>query len=383
MRNYRRVVPGKEWEERFRSSCFIFAEFPVIVHTLQKFQAARSIDCIILVLPEGEISTAWEAIRPFGLTKVVRIVSGGKERQDSVRRGIESLDGDVEIVVIHDAVRPFISEAHINLAVSRAVECGAVVIGVPVKDTIKSVDNGIVRATLERRDLWITQTPQVFPRGILEEAFDRAYADRYYGTDDASLVERIGASVTMVKGSYENIKLTTPEDMAYGEFILARKAYVMRTGIGYDSHRLAVGHKLILGGVDIPSEVGLVGHSDADALTHAIIDALLGAMGMGDIGVRFPDTDPVYLGISSLKLLKEIAKLIVEEKYSVQNIDASIILEKPKLSPYTDGMKKNIAGILRIREHAVNIKAKTNEKMGFVGKNEGIAVIAIATLTTS
>lgn len=354
---------------------------PIVVHTLRIFERASTVDRVVLVAPEGDIAATAELAAAHGCKKVVKIVPGGRERQDSVLNGLAAVGDACEIVAIHDAVRPFINEALVDTAVSGAAELGAVCVGMPVKDTIKqSGPNDRAVATLDRKSLWIAQTPQVFKREILEEAYRRAYADRYYGTDDASLVERIGVPVAMIRGGYGNIKITTPEDLEYGEYLLQKGRAAMRTGTGYDSHRLVEGRKLILGGVEIPFERGLAGHSDADALIHAVIDALLGAMGQGDIGKHFPDTNPAYKGISSLKLLDQIKALLAETSFSILNIDAGIILERPKLAPFTDSMRENIARSLDIPAALVNIKAKTNEGMGFVGRGEGVAVFATATI---
>ena len=230
----------------------------------------------------------------------------------------------------------------------------------------------------------MTQTPQAFQFAVLQKAYEAAYRDNYCGTDDASLVERIGVRVKMIAGSYENIKITTPEDLIIAEALLKSKAggeMQIRTGLGYDSHRFAQGRKLILGGVEIPFEKGLQGHSDADALIHAVCDALLGAAGAGDIGRHFPDTDPAYKDISSVILLERVREMIAAKGFFISNIDVSIIMEKPKLAPFAGEIAANIAKALNISAAGVNIKAKTNEGMGFVGRNEGIAVFAVATLT--
>ena len=332
-----------------------------------------------------------KSISDLPLSKLVKIVPGGRERQDSVRNGLEAVEEGIDLIAVHDGVRPFVSEKTICEAIKAAAEHGAASVGVPVKDTIKTAGTGgsaerIVEKTLDRKSLWITQTPQVFRTEIIREAYRRAYDDGYYGTDDAALVERIGLPVVMVPGTYENIKITTPEDLAYGEFILGRNRIEqkadMKVGIGYDSHRLAEGRKLILGGVEIPHGRGLDGHSDADALVHAVIDALLGAMGEGDIGKHFPDSDPAYKGIYSLELLARVGSALSEKKFAIGNIDVTVLIEEPRLGPFIDAMKKNISRVLGIRAESVNIKAKTDEGMGFVGRREGAAVFAIAHLVS-
>lgn len=358
---------------------------PVLVHSLKAFDQAVEVDEIILVVPERDVKfVREEIIIKNDLRKVAKIIAGGDERQDSVRNGLAAVNGNCDIVLVHDGVRPFVTGAMIGRVVEVAREFRAAVIGVPAKDTIKETDdNDLVMKTVPRRNLWITQTPQAFQFAVLQKAYEAAYLDKFYGTDDASLVERIGVPVKMVAGSYENIKITTPEDLIIAEALLQSKrggGMKIRTGLGYDSHRFAEGRKLILGGVEIPFEKGLKGHSDADALIHAVCDALLGAAGAGDIGRHFPDTDPAYKDISSAIFLERVKEIIAAEGFCIGNIDISVIMEKPKLAPHVDDISANIAKILNISVTGVNIKAKTNEGMGFTGRNEGIAVFAVATL---
>jgi 2-C-methyl-D-erythritol 4-phosphate cytidylyltransferase/2-C-methyl-D-erythritol 2,4-cyclodiphosphate synthase len=230
----------------------------------------------------------------------------------------------------------------------------------------------------------LTQTPQAFAFDVLQKAYAAAVSDKFYGTDDASLVERIGVKVKMIAGSYENIKITTPDDLIVAEAFIKNKAGTQgntRSGIGYDSHRFAAGRKLILGGVEITFDRGLQGHSDADALIHAICDALLGASGCGDIGRHFPDSDQDYKDISSIIILQRVKKIIEGKGFWINNIDATVVMEKPKLAPYAGAMVTNIARTLGIPETDVNIKAKTNEGMGFTGRSEGVAVFATACVT--
>jgi 2-C-methyl-D-erythritol 4-phosphate cytidylyltransferase / 2-C-methyl-D-erythritol 2,4-cyclodiphosphate synthase len=363
-------------------------ELPVLVHSLKVFGEAKVINEIILVVPESDIKfVREELIIKNDLQKVARIVAGGATRQDSVRNGIAAIDVKCDIVVVHDGVRPFVTPEMISRAVEVAREFQAAVIGVPAKDTIKETqDDDFIVKTVPRQNLWITHTPQAFQFTVLQQAYEAAYRDDYCGTDDASLVERIGLKVKMIAGSYENIKITTPEDLVIAEALLKSKAggeMQIRTGLGYDSHRFAQWRKLILGGVEIPFEKGLQGHSDADALIHAVCDALLGAAGAGDIGRHFPDTDQAYKDISSMILLERVREIIAAKGFLISNIDVSIIMEKPKLAPFAGEITANIAKTLNISATSVNVKAKTNEGMGFVGRNDGVAVFAIATLTTS
>lgn len=356
---------------------------PVLVRTLRVFQKAETISDIIVVVPGDDVaSIRRQVVEQYNLTKVAAVVAGGRERQDSVACGLRAVTAACDIVMVHDAVRPFVTEDMIIRVAAAAAGCGAASLGVLAKDTIKeTTGDGIVKATLPRCNLWQTQTPQAFSYDLLLRAYEAAEKDHYYGTDDASLVERIGAKVQMIAGSDENMKITTPGDVKMAESFLkaaAGKQDRPRTGLGYDSHRFAKDRKLMLGGVDIPFDQGLAGHSDADALLHAVCDALLGMAGAGDIGRHFPDTDPVFKDISSLVLLERVAAIVESRGVSIQNIDATVVLERPRLAPYAQAMAANIARVLKIPETAVNIKAKTNEGMGFMGRGEGIAVWAVA-----
>lgn len=375
---------GKRLKAQKAKQYLLLDHLPVLVHTLKVFQQAKVIDEIVLILPPDDVASAQQQlINKYGLTKVTAVVAGGKERQDSVRNGLAAINGKCDIVVIHDAVRPFVTEELIKQVVAAAKTTGAASVGVKAKDTIKETKkDNLVAATIPRQNLWLTQTPQAFKFELLKKAYKAAYDKKFYGTDDASLVERIGSKVKMIDGSYENIKITTPEDLIMAEALMKNKkggAMNFRNGFGYDCHRFAYGRKFILGGVEIPFNKGLQGHSDADALLHAICDALLGAVGCGDIGRHFPNTDAAYKDISSIVLLKRVKKIIEEKVFSINNIDATVIMEKPKLAHYAAAMVKNIASALDIAETSVNIKAKTNEGMGFIGQNEGVAVFAVAT----
>ncbi len=360
-------------------------QIPILIHTLIVFERMKMINEMILVVPEKDLFYVQkELLPPYKLSKIKSVVAGGKERQDSVKNGLNEISNKTDIVVIHDAVRPFIHEKIISAVVSEAKITGAATAGVMSKDTIKIIKrNNLIAETIPRDNVWLTQTPQAFKYKILKKAYEKAHKDKYHATDDASLLERIGQKVKMVEGSYENIKITTPEDIIIAKALMKNKQDTksyLRAGLGYDSHRFVTRRKFILGGVEIPSKKGLAGHSDADALIHAICDALLGAAGLPDIGRQFPDQDPKYKNISSLILLKKVKKMLVDNKYTVVNIDATVILEKPKISAYSEKMVSNIAEVLSVSKKNVSVKAKTNEGMGYIGKSEGIAVFAIATV---
>lgn len=373
------LIPAAGSGERFgRSYNKVFAEVagrPVLAHTLAVFEVCDAIDQIVLVVGKNDIEAAGDIVHRFRLSKVTDIVEGGALRQDSVRAGLERAIGD--IIAIHDGARPMVSTEIIEESIRVAADKGACVAAVPVIDTIKSVSaNGTVSGTIDRDSLYAIQTPQTFKSQIIREAYARAYADGVYATDDAALVERIGGEIAIVPGSYDNIKITTPSDIDLAMMKLG--AGRMRVGFGYDVHAFGPDRKLVLGGVEIDHELGLVGHSDADVLLHAIADACLGAAALGDIGCHFPDTDPAYKGASSLYLLARVRQMLSDAGLQVMNVDATVICERPKISPHAKAMQSRIAECLQIDIDCVNVKGTTTEKLGFTGRAEGIAAQAVA-----
>jgi 2-C-methyl-D-erythritol 4-phosphate cytidylyltransferase/2-C-methyl-D-erythritol 2,4-cyclodiphosphate synthase len=321
----------------------------------------------------------------YGLTKVSAIVPGGRERQDSVRCGLSAVSSTSQIVVIHDAARPFITCQAISDSVAAAREHGAAVVAVPEVDTVKSsLDGAFVESTLQRERLWAVQTPQTFKKEIIEAAFDKAGRDGFTGTDDASLVERMGVPVKIVMGSYQNIKVTTPSDIPIAEAILKERgldmesAPVYRVGHGYDIHRFSPGRRLLLGGVEFPGQDGLLGHSDADVLLHAVADALLGAAGMGDIGKYFPDSDPAFKDADSMNLLSMAGKVVADKGWKIGNVDVTLVAQRPKLSPHVPQIQQNIARALKISPDQVGVKATTREGLGAIGEGLGIECHSVA-----
>ena len=322
-----------------------------------------------LVLVAGANLDTCRAIAARCTTPTV-VVPGGETRADSVRHGLDAATG--AFVAIHDAARPFVSPELITDALQAAFRTGAAAPAVPVKDTIKiAAPDGRVISTPDRSTLFGVQTPQCFRLDLYRQALEAVQGDRaHLVTDDCSLFELAGIPVVLTQGSYANYKKNKKEDLE-GQ----RK---MRIGHGYDVHRLVENRKLILGGVEIPWEKGLLGHSDADVLLHAISDALLGAAALGDIGKHFPDTDPRYEGADSLLLLGEVAGLLREKGYSVCNIDATILCQAPKLAPHIPAMRQKIADALSIPLDCVSVKATTEEHLGFTGEGLGIAAHAVA-----
>lgn len=298
--------------------------------------------------------------------KPVALVKGGATRALSALAGVQAAKG--ELVAIHDAARPFVSEEVITRVLEAAEKTGAAAPAVPVKDTVKMADEaGLVESTPPREKLFAMQTPQCFDRAAY-----LALAGDETVTDDCQLFEQAGRPVQLVAGEYENYKITTPDDLK-GE-----KA--MRIGHGYDVHKLVEGRDLILGGVKIPYEKGLLGHSDADVLTHAVMDALLGAAALGDIGKHFPDTDPAYKGADSLALARHVAALLTEKGWRPVNVDSTILCQAPKLAPHIPAMAANLAAALGMETGAVSVKATTEEHLGFTGQGLGIAAHAVALL---
>lgn len=385
------IVPAAGQGRRMgggRNKLFLpLARCPILVRTLETLAACRRLsEVIVVAAPDeaaqveallGQWKTAFEGL-------AWRVVSGGAERQHSVANALAAVPADAELVMVHDGARPLTPTDVLDAAVDAAAVHGAVVAAVPVKDTIKRVEDARVAATPARDGLWAVQTPQVFRRALLARAYEAAQADGFVGTDDASLVERLGEPVMIVNGSYRNLKVTTPEDLLVAEALFAGdeggRNVEFRVGTGYDVHRLTPGRRLVLGGVDVPYTLGLAGHSDADVLLHALKDALLGAAGLGDIGRHFPDNDPAFKDISSLVLLKQVAATLHRAGWRVNNVDVTAIAEAPKLAPYVDEMAGNIARVLNMPRSAVNVKATTTEKLGFTGRGEGIAAQAVVSI---
>lgn len=353
---------------------------PLLWHTLAALERSPLIQALILVVRPEDRSFAGQVAGDFA--KVRGLVAGGGERGDSVRAGLGATTPDDGIVLVHDAVRPFASPALIERVVAAAREWGAAVPALPVRETIKVVDDGRVVETPLRARLWGAQTPQGFRRSLLLEA-----CEKYSGqpaTDEAILVEQLGHPVRVVEGEAANIKITTPEDLAWAGWWMQRSArgqmYTrnVRVGQGYDVHRLEEGRVLVLGGVTIPFERGLAGHSDADVLIHAIMDALLGAAGLGDIGRLFPDTDARYQGISSLLLLEAVRGCLEEKGAQILNIDATLLAQRPRIAPHVPEMIARMAGALQLDPGRLSIKATTTERLGFVGREEGFVAQAVA-----
>lgn len=382
---------------------------PILVRTVEAFQQHRGVHEIYVVASamHRELCRT-QLMEKRSLPKVKAVLTGGQTRQESVYAALTALPADVDYILVHDAARPFVEEGLISAVLDALFLRGSAAAAIPVKDTIKVAQEGVFSQTLDRTSLYAVQTPQGFPANLLKEAHRRAREEGFCGTDDAVLVEHLGEKVYLVEGDDHNLKLTTREDLVVGEAILrmakeekpffaeqkcsAAETFPSteeqlpaeekclraedsgwRVGTGYDVHRLTEGRKLILGGVEIPFVCGLLGHSDADVLTHALMDALLGAGGLGDIGRHFPDHDEQYKGISSLQLLAQVETMLAACGWTVENIDGMVMAEKPKIAPYIDEMRKHIAHHLLMDIERINVKGTTTEGLGFCGRGEGIA----------
>jgi 2-C-methyl-D-erythritol 4-phosphate cytidylyltransferase/2-C-methyl-D-erythritol 2,4-cyclodiphosphate synthase len=312
----------------------------------------------------------------------VRIVAGGARRQDSVANAFAAVSEQSDVVVVHDAARPFASAALVTRTIEAAAETGAALAALPARDTVKRAAAGppLVTETLPREQIYLAQTPQAFRRDVLQAALALAARSPLEATDEAALAERLGRPVRLVEGEAANIKVTTADDVPIAEALAGGRAVTARIGIGYDIHRLVEGRQLILGGVTIPFDRGLKGHSDGDTVCHAIIEAILGAAAAGDIGRHFPDTDPAWAGASSLDLLRRAVAVVRQRGLEVANVDASIIAERPKLAPHVDRMRANVAEAIGVGIEQVSIKGKTNEGVGELGRGEAIAAHATALL---
>lgn len=354
---------------------------PMLVHTLRAVEACPVVDEIVLVVPADRVTAAGDVIRAFRLTRVRELVPGGDERQDSVVRGLARV-GDAEVVLVHDGARPLVRPEVITSVARAAAETGAASAGIPMRETVKTVEAGDAVRTEDRARFWIARTPQAFRTPLLREAHQRAAQDGFRGADDAVLVERLGRTVRMVEDSPTNIKITVPDDLRLAEAYLGgARAVTTRTGMGVDAHRLVPGRQLRLGGVEIPHLLGLAGHSDADVLLHAVMDALLGAAAMGDIGTHFPPGDPAYKDADSLGLLQRVGGMLAASGWTVAHLDAVVLAEAPRIAPHVPQMRQRIGAALGIDGAAVSIKATTTEGMGAVGRGEGITAYAVATVS--
>lgn len=350
----------------------------LIAYSVDRFSPIPAIREIIIVAPQDWHSLLQREVLQ-GTRMPTRIVCGGVRRQDSVRCGLEEIAAPAQYVLIHDGARPLVSADLITRTCAGAVQSGACIPGIRLTDTLKLVDESRqIRSTLPRDRCYSVQTPQAFRRDWLEMAY-RQLDPGVTVTDDAAILEAAGYPVSVIDGERDNLKITYEAEFQWMNRRIGDECK-MRIGVGYDAHRLLQGVPLYLGGIEIPSDCGLVSHSDGDALIHAICDALLGAAGLPDIGVLFPDTDSVWRSRRSIYFLGEVSTRIREMGFTIARIDCVVILEKPRLVPYLEAMRRKMAEALSSSPSTIGIKGKTNEGMGFIGSREGVAVLATALL---
>lgn len=364
------VAAGTSSRMGFDKLGYLIGGVPVLLRTFRALERHPYIDRVVVVAGDKFDETR-AMIEADGPAKPVAFARGGDCRAASVTAGA-ALCTPGALIAIHDAARPFASEALISRVVAASAESGAAAPALPLKDTIKQARDHVVVRTLPREELAAVQTPQVFDGDAYRAALTALPPEEYPSiTDDCMVMERAGKQVVLVAGEESNLKITTRAD-------LPKEEILMRIGHGYDVHAFAEGRPLILGGVSIQHSKGLAGHSDADVLCHAVSDALLGAVALGDIGKHFPDTDPAYKDTNSLSLLAEVGKLLGKAGWRPGNIDATLVCQAPRLAPHIGEMRANIAKALSLEEGAVSVKATTEEQLGFTGRGEGIAAHCVA-----
>lgn len=348
---------------------------PVLRHTLRTFSSHPAIDHVLTVIHPDDRDAYEAAAADF--PKLVSPCFGGETRQASVRLGLETLQTlKPRYVLIHDAARPFVSALLIDRVIEALASHAGALPSLPVVDTLRRTNAGIAGEIIPREDLMRAQTPQGFHFEPILQAH-RKLQDRQV-TDDVALATETGLQVAAIAGDEDNFKITTMDDLIRAERLLTFSE--IRTGMGYDVHRFGPGDHVMLGGIPIPHEKGLAGHSDADVGLHALTDAILGALGQGDIGVHFPPSDPQWKGVSSDIFLRHAAMLARKAGARLSHADLTFICERPKIGPHAQAMRQRIAEILGVEVERVSVKATTTEGLGFTGRGEGIAAQAVATL---
>ena len=353
----------------------------LLERSIAPFDASERIGEIVLVLPAELLASPPDLVRR--IRTPVRLVTGGARRQDSVAAGLAAVAPEAEIVVIHDAARPFCTPGLIGRTIAAATACGAATAALPAFDTVKEarIEDGatLVSSTLPRERIFLVQTPQAFRVDVLRDAVARG-GDGVEATDEATLVERAGHPVRVVQGEVRNFKVTSQYDLSLAEQMVSSGPVETRIGLGYDLHRFVEGRPLVLGGVSIPGSRGLLGHSDADAVCHAVTDAVLGAAAAGDVGQRFPDDDERWQGASSIELLRNAMEAVRNLGFAVGNVDVVVVTERPKIRAVAEEMRHRLGDALLVAPDRVSVKGKTSEGVGEVGRGEALVVHAAATL---
>ena len=349
---------------------------PMICHSVESFLSHPAIDQVWIVIGEGQEELLREALHSLS---GYQLVIGGPTRQRSVFNGLSAIRnvGGARNILVHDAARPFVSNRIIDELLDQLGTAAGVIPVLPAVDTMVELAHGQMDSVVDRDKLWRVQTPQAFDFAKLLAAHEHFSSDQN-SSDDAQIFKAAGHIVTVVEGEESLKKYTLPNDFTQGRNTDMR---LTRTGMGYDVHRLASGEELWLGGIKINHDKGLSGHSDADVLLHALTDALLGAIAAGDIGDHFPPSDPQWRGAASSRFVEHAVSLIAEKGGIIHNVDMTVICEAPKIKPHREGIRRNIAEILSISIDRISIKATTTERLGFAGREEGIAAQAIATIS--
>jgi 2-C-methyl-D-erythritol 4-phosphate cytidylyltransferase/2-C-methyl-D-erythritol 2,4-cyclodiphosphate synthase len=349
---------------------------PVLRRTVRGFLAHPRVASVLVAIHPDDRPLYDRAVEGFGLAEPV---AGGATRQESVRNLLEAVAAEPDdIVLIHDAARPLVTASVIDRTLEAIARTGGAIAALPVSDTLKRTDGARIAGTVDRAGLWRAQTPQVFRLQAIRDAHRQA-AGRDL-TDDAAVAEQAGLTVEIVMGDEHNFKITTAADLTMAELLLQASLSDIRTGSGFDVHRLVPGDGCWINGLKIPHDRSLLGHSDADVGLHALTDAILGALGAGDIGQHFPPSDPRWRGAASDKFLRHAAGLVAGRGGLIAHCDVTILCERPKIGPHRAAMIERVAGILGIAADRVSIKATTTEGLGFTGREEGIAAQAIATI---
>lgn len=375
------VVSGGAGARMGRPKQFLsLAGATVAEWSLRCFAGMPEVEAVVLVLSPDAI--AEHGARLAG--GKVRVVAAGATRMGSVRNGFEALPAGVEVVAVHDGARSMVTPEIARATLAEAMKSGAAVAAVPVKDTLKRVAKGraVVSETPDRAEYWAAQTPQSYRYAVLKDALDRFPGDAD-ATDESQLVERCGRAVSVVPSSYENFKITTPEDLVMAEAILEARAGGPRTprvGFGFDIHRLVAGRELWLGGLKLPHAKGLLGHSDGDAVLHAACDAVLGALGLGEIGLAFPPEDPKYKGLASKDIVAHTLAKVAAAGGEIVHLDVTVIAEEPKMKPHYAALKASVAGLFRLAPERMSLKAKSHEGLDSIGHGEAISCHAVATV---
>lgn len=375
------VVAGGSGSRMGRPKQFLpLGDKTVVENALDAFLQVQEVELVVLVTTPDNIKEHGARLA----SERVKLVESGATRMLSVRNGFASVPEDVEVVAVHDGARPLITPAIVRAALDEAYESGAALPAVPVKDTLKKVTNKQlwISGTPARSSFWAAQTPQCYRREILAEALDK-FPDEKNATDESQLVEKSGHKVKIVPSSYENFKITTPEDLTMAEALLEeRRGGRRRTsvGFGFDIHQLVAGRELWLAGIKLEHSKGLLGHSDGDAVLHAAGDAILGALGAGEIGIMFPPDNPKIKNIPSKDIIAAVLAKLITAGGSLAHLDVTLVAEEPKLKPHYEAFKASLCALFGVGADRINLKAKSHEGLDSVGRGEAIACYAVATL---